>query len=753
MINLQYNLKIKFDKIMGFALNIDKETLINERLKGARLSIYFRWVFIALIATTLSVQLFAGYKSESLHSMFLVIIYLITNIILYFAVREKYDPRYLGFVSATFDVAIVLYHLNFLSSNFDLMSATAAATMFLFPVLFLLYTFRLDRGLLFYLIIISILGFNAVYYFHYFQFSEFFNSSLSLTPISHLFKSIYMMFIGSLCIYLQFSISKFIEKHIDEVKSKASLDVKIKIEEEKNKYSTQLIEKERLLNKSLETEIQEKEKLANELSESREQLHSILSNLVGAASRCMFDDNLTVVYYSEKIFDICGYPASDFVGNSVRTFASIIHPEDDLFCRNKIFESLETKNPYEFEYRIIHKNGNIVWAKETGSCVFDENGNLLYLDGITVDITKQKETEKAVKESEQRYKELMDFLPQPIFELDIYGNLTFSNKAGVDFFGVDVNKIKGEVPALEFFIEEDRPRIVCNFEESIAKNISIPEEYTALKVDGTLCPVIIYGTSIYKDGKPVGRRGIIFDISERKKHELSILKAKNELQEINNNLEKTIQERTQELTRANTQLLKLQKENLQSQFEVLKQQVNPHFLFNSLNVLTSLIKIEPDLAESFTEKLSKVYRYVLENKEKDLVSLATEMEFLNSYLFLLDIRFMNKLNVNIKIDKKYLDYLVIPIAVQLLIENAIKHNTFSKAKPLYIDVYVDENDNLVIINNLSVRETKIASTGVGLENIKNRYALVCDYNPSFDITDDSFVACLPLIKPNKNDNF
>lgn len=750
---MQHSFKINFNKIMGFALNIDKETLNTERLKGARLSIYFRWVFIAIIAFTLSLQMVSGYKSESIHSLFLVIVYLITNIVLYIAVKEKYDPRYLGFISATFDVAIVLYHLHFLSSNFDLMSATAAATMFLFPVLFLLYTFRLDRGLLIYLIVVSILGFNAIYYNQYFQFTEFFNSSLSLTPISHLFKSVYMLFIGSLCIYLQFSISKFIEKHIEEVKSKADLDVKIKMEEEKNKYSLQLIEQEKLLNKNLETEIQEKENLANELSESREQLHSILSNLIGAASRCMFDDNLTVVYYSEKIFDICGYPASDFVGNSVRTFTSVIHPDDDLKCRNKINEALETKNPYEFEYRIIHKNGNIVWAKETGSCVFDENGNLLYLDGITVDITKQKETEKAVKESEQRYKELMDFLPQPIFELDINGNLIFSNKAGIDFFGVDVNKIKGQAPALDFFIEEDRERIVKNFEESIAKNISIPEEYTAHKADGTLCPVIIYGSSIYKDGKPVGRRGIIIDISERKKYELGLVKAKDELEQINDNLEHTIQERTKELTKANTQLLKLQKENLQSQFEVLKQQVNPHFLFNSLNVLTSLIKIDPDLAESFTEKLSKVYRYVLENKEKDLVTLATEMEFLNSYLFLLDIRFMNKLDVEIKINKKYYEYLVIPIAVQLVIENAIKHNSFSKSKPLKINLYVDENENLIIINNLSIRETKITSTGVGLKNIKNRYSLVCDYEPSFNTTEDSFIVCLPLIKPNKIDNF
>ncbi|MDF1575874.1 MAG: histidine kinase [Bacteroidales bacterium] len=211
-------------------------------------------------------------------------------------------------------------------------------------------------------------------------------------------------------------------------------------------------------------------------------------------------------------------------------------------------------------------------------------------------------------------------------------------------------------------------------------------------------------------------------------------------------LEQSVTERTKQLTETNTLLLKVQKENLQSQFEVLKQQVNPHFLFNSLNVLTSLIKIDPDLAESFTEQLSKVYRYVLENKEKDLVALSTELEFLNSYLFLLEIRFMNKLLIHIEIDKSYNDYQILPIAIQLIIENAIKHNVFSKTLPLKMDIFVDKEQRLNIVNNLNIRETKLVSTGVGLENIKRRYALVSEQKPEFFKTKDQFIARLPLLK-------
>jgi LytS/YehU family sensor histidine kinase len=214
---------------------------------------------------------------------------------------------------------------------------------------------------------------------------------------------------------------------------------------------------------------------------------------------------------------------------------------------------------------------------------------------------------------------------------------------------------------------------------------------------------------------------------------------------LNKTLEQQVEERTRELTNANTQLLKLQKENLQSQFEVLKQQVNPHFLFNSLNVLSSLIKIDPDLAESFTENLSKVYRYVLENKEKDLVALKTELDFIRAYLFLIDIRFMHKIEVMINIDEKYHSYLILPVAMQLVIENAIKHNTFSKNEPLKIEIFVDDENTLNIINNLKERESKLASTGVGVQNIIKRFELVSDRIPEFFKTDTHFIARMPLL--------
>ncbi|MBE0638945.1 MAG: PAS domain S-box protein [Bacteroidales bacterium] len=535
-----------------------------------------------------------------------------------------------------------------------------------------------------------------------------------------------------------------------EASNRARVEAQMQIEEEKNKYAQKLIEQEKKLNQHLEEEIKKRGLITRQLNESRDQLNSILSNLAGAAYRCHFDEHYTMKYISEKIFDISGYHASEFIGNSSLSFASIIHPKDQEFCRKNIEEATLHKTHYEFEYRIMHKSGDIVWVNENGKAIYNVEGGVDFLDGIIVDITRRKQAEFAVSESERHYKEMMDFLPQPIYELDINGNILFNNRAGQKFFNLpDPDESEEKISALKFFVEEDIPRVIQNIKKSNENREANPNEYTVKKPDGSLCPVLIYGSPIVRNNKIVGRRGIIIDISERKKQEVKLLQAKEELERINNTLEQSVAERTKQLTEANTQLLKMQKENLQSQFEVLKQQVNPHFLFNSLNVLTSLIKIDPDLAESFTERLSKVYRYVLENKEKDVVSLSTELEFLNSYLFLLEIRFMKKLFIEINIDKAYYDYQILPIAIQLIIENAIKHNTFSKIQPLKIEIFVDDKQRLNIINNLNLRETKLVSTGVGLENINRRYALVCDQKPEFIKTNDQFIAKLPLLKSDK----
>jgi PAS domain S-box-containing protein len=580
-----------------------------------------------------------------------------------------------------------------------------------------------------------------------------FNNALIYSVVNAFFMSILEAWI-----YLDESMKekvrseKLQQELITEAANRAKYEAQMKIEEEKNKYAQQLIEQEQRLNAHLEEEIKKREAISLQLSASREQLNGILSNLAGAAYRCYLDEHYTMKYISDKIFDISGYHASELINNANLSFASIIHPDDREVCLANILAATGEKRHYEYEYRILHKDGREVWVNENGKGIYNEKDELTYLDGIIIDITRRKAAEFAAAESQRNYKELMDLLPQPIFELDIEGNILFVNGAGKEFLGIEMPDHPGEkISALDYMVAEDVPRVRENIKKSNQAKLSTPIEYSMKRPDGSRCPVLIYGSPIIRNDKVVGRRGIIIDISERKKQEQKLLKAKEELELINNTLEQSVAERTKQLTEANTQLLKVQKENLQSQFEVLKQQVNPHFLFNSLNVLTSIIKVDADLAESFTERLSKVYRYVLENKEKDLVSLSTELEFLNAYLFLLEIRFMKKLFVEINIDKANYDFQILPIAIQLIIENAIKHNTFSKAQPLRIQIFVDDEQRLNIVNNLNLRETKFVSTGVGLENIKRRYALVSDQQPEFLKTEEQFIARLPLLKLEKTE--
>lgn len=190
---------------------------------------------------------------------------------------------------------------------------------------------------------------------------------------------------------------------------------------------------------------------------------------------------------------------------------------------------------------------------------------------------------------------------------------------------------------------------------------------------------------------------------------------------------------------------KLQKETSQAQLESLRTQVNPHFLFNSLNTLIALIPQDAAKSVDFVRKLSEVYRYLLKAQCSELTSLAEEMKTVNAYLFLLETRFQNALHVNISLDENaYMKHLP-PVSVQLLIENCIKHNIVSKDKPLTIEIY-SERDTLVVKNNFQKKEKDEESTGLGLLNIKKRYAILSDREIEIIEDGKSFIVKLPLLE-------
>jgi LytS/YehU family sensor histidine kinase len=187
---------------------------------------------------------------------------------------------------------------------------------------------------------------------------------------------------------------------------------------------------------------------------------------------------------------------------------------------------------------------------------------------------------------------------------------------------------------------------------------------------------------------------------------------------------------------------RLKKESIAARYESLKNQVNPHFLFNSFNALSNLVYEDQDKAVKFIKKLSEVYRYVLDTREKELVPLEEEKSFLDSYLFLQQIRFGNKLRMEVNLNGTR--SMVAPLVLQMLVENAIKHNIVSEESPLTIKLYT-ESDYIVVENNLQKKMVlEEESAGIGLENICSRYAFLSDRKVEI-IRENKFMVKLPVI--------
>jgi len=190
---------------------------------------------------------------------------------------------------------------------------------------------------------------------------------------------------------------------------------------------------------------------------------------------------------------------------------------------------------------------------------------------------------------------------------------------------------------------------------------------------------------------------------------------------------------------------KYKKENAEYRFETLRTQVNPHFLFNSLNTLSSLVYEDQGKAADFIRDLSDVYRYVLENRNRETISLTEEIRFIRSFVFLYQLRFDNKLDVQINIDERFMNRLIAPMTLQLLVENAVKHNVVSVKKPLDINISTDEDGYITVKNHLQKKTTGVASAEIGLKNISSRYGYLSSRPVEVIETDSEFIVKVPLI--------
>lgn len=196
----------------------------------------------------------------------------------------------------------------------------------------------------------------------------------------------------------------------------------------------------------------------------------------------------------------------------------------------------------------------------------------------------------------------------------------------------------------------------------------------------------------------------------------------------------------------------LQEELAQIKYEVLKSQINPHFMFNSLNVLSGLVNRDKNKAQQFIDEFSHIYRYVLETIEQPVTTLSEELDFMRSYLFLQMIRYGDSLKYTVDIPAQIMNYYLPPLSLQVVLENAIKHNIVNESKPLTISISF-ENMNLIVKNDIQPKISGGKSTGLGLKNLAKRYAMISEKEPIFKVDTNHYIAKLPLIKTEENESF
>ena len=189
----------------------------------------------------------------------------------------------------------------------------------------------------------------------------------------------------------------------------------------------------------------------------------------------------------------------------------------------------------------------------------------------------------------------------------------------------------------------------------------------------------------------------------------------------------------------------LEKENILSQFETLKNQVNPHFLFNSLNTLLSIIEEDKSQAIEYVEKVSDFFRSILQLRDKNIIPLFEELELIRNYAFLQQKRYGDNLQVLINIAPEYYQSGIAPLTLQMLVENSVKHNVISTEKPLVIEVTVRDTDYIIVRNNLQKRQENETRSGLGLENIRKRYKYLSSEEVEIIITPLNFTVAIPIL--------
>jgi len=295
----------------------------------------------------------------------------------------------------------------------------------------------------------------------------------------------------------------------------------------KKGYQLELINNQQTLKESenryreafeqLDDEMKERRRAEENLRKSEERFREMAEHIREAF--WLYDwEKRKVIYISPAYEVIWGRSAEDLYKRDDEWDESV-HPDDLEYARDSFERIIQTGGGEQREYRIVHPDGSVRWVSDRGFAIKNKAGQVVRIAGIAEDITDRKQSEVALRESEERFRELAELMPETVFEVDLEGKLTFVNRNAFNNFGYTQQDLKKGLKSFDMIIPKDRERAQDNVTKILTGEKSGINEYTALRKDGSIFPVMIHSAPIFKEGKPVGLRGFMVDITDRKKAE------------------------------------------------------------------------------------------------------------------------------------------------------------------------------------------------------------------------------------------
>ena len=302
---------------------------------------------------------------------------------------------------------------------------------------------------------------------------------------------------------------------------------------------------------SLIENISQRKQVEQALQESEKQFRSLVANIPGAIYHCQCDKSWTMDFISNDIKGISGYKAEEFIDNKVRSYASIIHPEDQEYVEVNVERAVAARKPFILEYRIIHQDGSIRWVYEKGTGIFDDYGNILYLNGAIFDITERKQVEQALRESEQRYRDLYHNTPVMLHSIDSTGKIISVSNYWLKYLGYEQSEVIGK-KSIDFLTEKSRlyaEEVVLPRFWQTGTCTDVP--YQFICKNGKIIDVLLSAIAEKDDsGKVIHSLAVMVDVTQRNQAEAAAKQARKKLRRANLELEKRVEERTAELLQA-----------------------------------------------------------------------------------------------------------------------------------------------------------------------------------------------------------